>query len=245
MGTLVIDIETLPLDARVGMDLTCAPGWGPPATRLEMRSPPGNWKDPEKIAAFLVEESHRYAAAIAAELDDNREAALKEWRDSVFAFDGVRIALIGICDGYSAQVIDCEQAGERAGLEDLQSILAKHGDDPIWTFGSYDPRIIRSRLLAHGIHFEAWSTRRKPWERRVADLQARCAEILHGSQREIRGVSVDRVCRFLGIERAEQIRGGEILDAYVRGDWRRAVEHCESDVWDEWKILEALEEVER
>ena len=58
-STLFIDLETLPGDAFVGMSLECAPGWDPPLPQVEPRQVPRNYKDPEKIQAWRVDEMKR------------------------------------------------------------------------------------------------------------------------------------------------------------------------------------------
>lgn len=245
---ILIDIETLPIDARTGMSLDCAPGWVPPPTKVERKTPPSNWKDPEKIARWEADEDARFANAIAEELDANRGAALEEWRRSVFRFDGVRIATIGVSGASYAWVFEAEsEKDEQSMLKNFVYSIPDRGR--IITFGDYDARVIRARLLAHGLPLGPFSPWRggqevKPWDRRVVDLQRLTADVLNGAPNKITGISVDALCEFLGIERFDNpIDGSRVLDAYVDGRWDDIVAHCLADVRDEWAIWTRLMEV--
>ena len=238
----LIDIETLPRDATVGMDLTTAPGWSPSPTTQTRRTPPSNYKDPAKIAEWEEAEDRRYLAAIADEVDRDRESAIANWRDGVFRFADVRIACIGVSyGGFDQVVFDClDPEREADAIRGMLQSLPQTG--AIMTWGDYDARVIRARCLALGIRmgpFASWQ--RKPWDSRIVDVQREIAAILNGSQSNIRGISVDAICDFLGIERSKNpISGAGVLDAYVAGRGEDVIAHCLADVIDEWAVVDRV-----
>jgi len=237
---VLIDIETLPIDARVGMDLDIAPGWAPVPPRVERKSPPRNWKDEAKIQAKQRELDEDYQRAVEADLTNQRTEALEDWRRSVFRWDRARIGCIGVFAGGSASTVyDCEDIGERAALLRFMDELPPRGR--ILTWGDYDARILRSRLLHYGIEFGPLGVSAKPWDRRVVNLQRLFADVVEGNPSKIKGISVDAACDFLGIDRADNpIHGRDVLDRYVSGDWGDVIAHCRADVIDEWKVWDRL-----
>ena len=242
---ILIDIETVPAGAEVGMDLYTAPGWEPSPPRVERGRVPANWRDPQKIADREAEIEADYRAALAVDADRQREEAWEEWTRGSLRWQDVRIGCVGIryADGDS-EVIDAMalgEDGERRMLLDLLEAIPAHGR--ILTWGDYDARILRSRMLAHRIRWGALGISGKPWDRRVVDLQALLAEAVNGSPRDIRGVSVDAACDFLGLDRpGNPIKGSEVLECYITGRWDLVVRHCLADVEDEWRVWEALAE---
>ncbi len=203
---VLIDIETLPIDAYEGMDIAAHVASLPPP------EPPKRYKKPESIAKW------------------QRENAEAEWRKSVFRFDGVRVGCVGVISKHDALVMS---GPERDVLRDTLAAIPDRGRLLVW--GDYDARVLRARMLAHGIPFGPLSTAGKPWERRVTDLQGLIAEALNGYARNTKGISVDAVCSFLGVERSDNpIDGAGVLDAYVEGRWQDVIDHCRADVRDEW-----------
>lgn len=238
----LIDIETLPADAVVGMDLDNPPGWEPSPPRVERRTPPSNWRDPAKIAAWEEREEARYRAECEADAYAQQREAVENWRRSVFNWRRVRIGCIGLMRDGVPVVLDCEANGEADQLRSLLDLLPASG--PILTWGDYDARILRSRMMARRIGFGPLGVSGKPWTRRVVDLQRIFAEIVEGNPSRIKGISVDNACDFLGIERTENpISGAEVLDAYVGGRWGEVIAHCAADIRDEWEIAGVLAEL--
>ena len=150
-----IDLETLPADATVGMDLTRAPGWEPGELVVvppERRHVPSNYKKASSIIEWEQKEQIRLqqarggAEAKALEVqDEERAKALKHWRDGSTDGYRARIACISIAFGERpVQVIDCVE-DEEGGLRELGTWLhrgvewigpprfryvAHHGDVP-------------------------------------------------------------------------------------------------------------------
>lgn len=225
MPDILIDIETLPHDARPGMDVV-----GHVAT-LPPPEAPSRYTKPESIKAW----------------QDDPVNQIEAWERGVFDWRRVRVGCIGIYHGpgseggEAAEVIDCEAHGEREALIDFMEAIPARGY--IFTWGDYDARVLRSRLLFHGIPFGPIGVSGKPWDRRVVDLQAVFAEVVNGSPRSIKGISVDEACAFLGIGRATNpIKGSDVLECYLTGDWGKVIGHCRADVEDEWKVWDRLRE---
>ena len=241
MTDVILDIETVPYDAKPGMSLECAPGWEPSPATAQRRKCPGNFKNQNTIEAWEEKETVRHALAVSEELDTNRTKALKHWRDGSLDWRRVRIVCIGLHSEHGSALFECyEPEQERAALLRMLDWIPREGK--IVAFGSYDATKIRARLLAHRIHFGPFTTTAKPWERRVVDLQAIAAEVLNGNARQITGISVDALCEFLGIDRpANPISGAEVLDAYVDGRSAEIGAHCVADVRDEFELWQRFE----
>lgn len=223
---ILIDIETLPADARKGMDLAAH------AATLTLPPAPSRYKKPESIAAWQNDPANQ----------------IEHYRSAVFRWPDVRIGCIGVAtangNGGAADyhVIDCADPDEEwRGLMELVEMIPARGR--IFTWGDYDPRILRSRMLYHGMRLGAFGIDAKPWERRLDDLQRVFAELVEGSPSKIRGISVDAACEFLGIQRVDNpIPGSAVLDRYIEGDWSAVINHCYADIRDEWAVLTRLRE---
>lgn len=217
MSETLIDIETLPIDAAAGMDIAAHVATLPPPPA------PSKYSKPESIKAWQDDPK-------------NRE---EHWRRSVFDWQSVRIGCVGIMRDGIPLVLDFEDG---ATIADVMEHLPKSG--PIYTWGTYDARVIRVACMRAGIPFGPFGVTAKPWDRRVVDLQAVVAEVVTASPRTITGISVDAVCDFFGIERHHNpIRGAGVLDAYIEGRWSDALAHCAADIRDEWAILHRLKAV--
>jgi len=235
MGTLIVDLETLPIDAAPG----CVPPT-PPHTPPPRRTCPANY-GPDAATAWERKEDERHAAEVAQSGEIARRTAYDAWADGSLTWDRSRIGCVGLYHEQIGPVIyDCEEMGEVAALEGLGYDLEAAGE--VWAFGMFDARILRARYLAHHLPIpRPLRIGAKPWDRRWHDLQAVAAECLTGRASEIRGISVDAICRHLGIVRAPSpVDGAGVLDAYLSGRWGEVIEHCRADVVDEWAILGRL-----
>lgn len=223
MTDYLIDIETVPGDAYPGMNLE------EHVARLPPPPAPARLSKPESIAAWQADPVNR----------------IEHYRSGVFRWAEVRIVCIGIASRDGARVLRCfDREDEAEVLGALPEILGSAGKSgAIWTWGDYDPRVIRTRLLDHRLPFGPFSLRGKPWDRRVSDLQALFAEAVTGSPRSITGISVNAACDFLGIDRSDNpISGADVLDRYIAEDYDSIADHCLADVRHEWAVLERLVE---
>lgn len=244
MTDCLIDLETLPAGAAPGLDLANGPpGWTGPVDRpVERKRRPANITRAETIAAWEAEEDTRHAWAVANDADVQRAEAVAHWRGGSLRWADVRIGCIGWTDGEAVEVFDATQLGEAEALRAMFRRIPPRGQ--VWSFGAYDARVIRARCLALGVPWGPFSVAAKPWDRRAADLMALAAEVLEGNPKSITGISVDALAAFLRIERPPQIRGAEVLDAYLGGRWGEVLHHCRDDVRVEWAILQALRAAE-
>lgn len=256
----IVDIETLPGDAVVGMDLTQAPGWVPTPIDLppiERRTVPSSWKDEAKKAAWEVKEKARFDAEaekqtgkIATLEADQKAKALKDWRaHSLDPMKG-RIGLITLAMGeHSVHVIDCAE-DERAGLVELGEFIMDHqagmnGRRIQWVahngFG-FDFPYVQLRALAHGsTKLASRFHQEKQWDNHLVDTLKWWPQM--GGWGKPKG-NLDAICAHLGIERLDNpIGGAKVLDAYVEGRWPDVVKHGVADVRDLREVFRVLLEV--
>lgn len=241
---VLIDIETIPQGATLGMDLSeetgTAPGWAPTPPDVAPPRYDKRFTDPEKVAADKRKKDKSYQSAVESDLRRQRLDALHDFRRGSLRWADVRIVAIGITDGERGRVF--ASGDESRDLADLIEAIPASGR--VITFGDYDARMIRSRMLYYGIPFGPFSTGAKPWERRIVDLQRIAAEVLEGYPSKIKGISVDALCEHLRIWRADNpISGREVLDAWVGGRLEDIVAHCHADIRDEWQIWSILRDL--
>lgn len=245
-----IDLETLPSDATVGMDLTKAPGWEPEPVSAERKSPPKNWKDPKKIIEWEAKEQDRYLAAVEEAKVKQQADALSKWRKGSLSGLHGRIACISLAFGEEeVEVIDCAE-DEKAGLVALAervalqrsalnirqiTFVAQNGLD-------FDFPLIQIRALKYGsTKLAALFHQEKPWDGVLEDPSKWWPKMGYRDFCPKLGV----ICEHLGIDHDEDnpISGAEVLDAYVRGDWDQVIAHAKADVRDLrsiYKILKAV-----
>ncbi len=255
-----IDLETLPGDATVGMDLTQAPGWEAPPLVVEepkRRTVPASYKKDTAIQSWLLKEQSRMREALVdarvKALDaqgEEKAKALKRWRDGSLDGYRARIACIAIAFGEQpVQVIDCAEA-EEAGLRELERRTYHLGPNPvrIWVAHNgegFDFPMIQIRALKYGglRYLAARLHQEKPWDGRLVDT-LRWWPTMGGWGDRFKGTKLDDICRHLGIERTDNpIDGSQVLDAYVREDWPDVIAHAHADVRDLREVYRVLAEV--
>ena len=241
-STMIIDLETLPGDAVVGMDLTCAPGWAPPMPEVEVRACPTNYKDKQLIATWEAKEELRQVAATHKELEAQRVKDLKHWRDGSMRYADMRIACIGYAFGEEEPAtIDCAE-DEQAGLKELSALISDRLPRRIvahngagFDFPAVQIRAMRWRgfWLAGRFHQE------KPWDKKVVDTF-----LWWPGGKWDKGRSLDACAELLGISReGNPIGGAQVLDAYVDGRWCDVADHCLDDIAVLREVYRALREV--
>jgi DNA polymerase elongation subunit (family B) len=190
---------------------------------------PGNYKKPEAIEAFITEAR----AALDAEFEDKVEAAV-----SKTVFDGGlgQIVCIGwaIEDGapMSHHVQDLSFSSERdmlaAWFKSLQSAHSgNHGLRPCLighNSNEFDLPFIWKRAMIHGIKPPHWFPRDpKPWSDTTFDTMTAWA----GARGRI---SMDRLCKLLGIPGKGDFSGADVWPAIERGEFERVAAYCRDDV---------------
>lgn len=246
MSTLLLDIETVPATATVGMDLGAPPGWTPapfePPPLPERGKRGKHITRPETIAKWEAEEDARHAAALAAHADTieaaraahveaDRAAAEKWYRaQSLDPLHG-RVLCLGyaigdedpaVIEGDEVDILD-EYARLLAFCRPRRFVAHNgHG---------FDFPFLRLRALKHGRHdVSAAMHQDKPWDERLIDTAQRWPTTGYRG-RQSSSAKLDDIAAFLGIARPDNpFDGSRVLDAYVAGQGALATVHCLDDI---------------
>lgn len=240
-STMFIDLETLPGDATVGMDLSQAPGWEAPELTVEARKVPRNYKDADKIAAWRADEMKRQAGKLAELIEEQREKDLEHWKRGAIRFADARIACTGYAFGEEdPATIDAAEV-EGAGLRELADLIEERQPTRIVAHNGhgFDFPMVQIRAMRHhGLRLAAAFHQEKPWENRLVDTLAWWPGKFN------KGGSLDACADLLGISReANPISGAQVLDAYVAGRWGDVVGHCLDDINVLREVYRVLREV--
>ncbi len=207
---IYLDIETIQQDPY--------PWMIKPASALKA---PKNYKDPEKIAAWVQE------------MADAQNTDLRE-RSSLEPILGGIVAVVGVAvdEAEPKALVNAsgDEEGERRLLTTLQAGLARYPDHPIVSWnGAFDWSYLAKRAMRHGL----WDLARrlhvaKPWGDR---LHVDPGIAWQGSQRDALW-RLPAVAQYLGIETIDDIDGSQVTAQWAAGDEGRArvVAHCLSDV---------------
>jgi DNA polymerase elongation subunit (family B) len=184
---------------------------------------PANYKDPEKIAAYIA---------------DKEAAYLQEQRDksSLEPLLGGTVCCVAIAvDLGPAKALLAptgDETGERVLLEQLERGLQRYPEHVMVTWGGahYDWPFLAKRAVRHGLYSLA---RRcyveKPWgNRRHVDL----FRVWQGPDNRAIGRLVD-VARYLGVELdpADEISGAQVTETWHGADGpQRVARHAIADV---------------
>lgn len=228
---LYIDIETIPTqDEKTIEGLVNSV----PAPALETSfTPPANYKDPDKIAAWLE------AKAESAETD--YQAALVKYRLEVDA----KIHKTGLdggvghvcCIGWAlrmrpanALIIDHvkdEADMMREVFATIEKERTRRGAFVIvgHNVAEFDIRFLWHRAFVLGVVMPPWFPRDpKPWAGDVTDTMTMWA----GSRDRI---SMDRLCGYLGLSgKGDGIDGSEVASRWLAGDYEKIAVYCADDV---------------
>ena len=193
---LYIDIETLP----------CVdPADAPPGKA------PSNYKDPEKIAAYIAE----HAA------EAHRATALDPYAGRILA---IGYAL----DDEDPQVLYGED--EQALLVGLETVIRRVDPHPYYLVGhnleGFDLRWLYLRAARYRLpHLQ----RRLPWHPYQRAYRIDTMLLAGGPSRE--RVSLARLARYFGLgSKAEGLDGSAVYDAYLAGEHARIQRYCAADV---------------
>lgn len=211
MTTITFDIETVPAQA--------------PWVREELLAAvkaPGTFKKPESIAQWLAE---------------NREAEAEDaWLKTSFDGGLGQIVCIGFAindDAPTSYIApDLSLAAERKLIEDFFCVLLDaygggHGLKPLLVghnHVAFDIPFIWKRAVVHGIKPPLWFPRNpKPWSEIVFDTMTQWV----GDRDR---VSMDRLCKILGIPGKDGMSGDKVWPAIQRGEFDRVASYCRDDV---------------
>ena len=210
MTYLYLDIETIPSQN--------------PAVHAmiaESIAPPGNISKAETIAAWEA---------------DKKPALVKE-AIAKTSFDGAMGHVCCIGFAWGRQMPDCsytttaEPAHEKTIMLDFFSSapddVTKGLDMPIIVghyVSEFDIRFIWQRAIVLGLRVPSWFPRDpRPWSGMVFDTMTAFA----GARNRI---SLDALCRALGIKGKDDIDGSMIADMWARGEQKAIAQYCRDDV---------------
>lgn len=208
MTIITLDIETLP-----SFD---------PAIKEQIRTnikPPAQHKKPESIMEWLLENGDRVAE--------------EEYRKT--SFDGAlgHVCVIGCAVGDEEPWSFCieNQEDETRMLRDfftwIDSVCKENRNLKPTFIGhnlvNFDLNFIKKRAIVLGVKPSIYIPfNAKPWDEHIFDTML---------QWDIRNsISLDKLCRALGIKGKDGIDGSMVYDMFLAGQIDRLVEYCKHDV---------------
>jgi 3'-5' exonuclease len=224
---IVFDVETIPTqdvaliahlraeaDAQLGLD-------------LEAVRAPGNYRDAEKIIAYVTDARSKLIEAHESSI---QQAYLKTALDGGLG----QIVCFGLaCDDEPARVImvdDLSPASEAQALRRFFDVLADSAD----RYGaklighnsnSFDLPYIWKRAIVHNVQPPTWfPLDPKPWDKeRTFDTMTAWAGA--------RGyITLARLGRILGVSSSDDVAGAGVWSLVQAGDFAKVASHCLSDV---------------
>jgi hypothetical protein len=235
MSKIPLDIETIPGQAAAVLEALRADA---EAEKAECRAP-GNYKDPEKIAANIAEQ---HAAIDAAVMD--------KWRKTSFdgAFGQIAVVSFAIDGGEPVKVYrdDWQAPGaEAALLEELRDAmhdrLNPKTELAVQIIGhhvsGFDLRFLVQRSIILGVRPHPVLMRAaacKPWETdRVFDTMVQWAGV--GNK-----ISLDKLCKALGLPGKGDIDGSKVWDYVQSGRIAEVADYCADDVRKVWAVYQRM-----
>lgn len=224
MIPLPLDIETLPgqqPSVRAELEEQAA-------AEKEAVKAPANYKDEEKIKAFLADKH--------AEIDAEVET---KWRKTTFDGAWGEVCIIGFArDDGEILVGDSKEHGGEGHLlawffDTLHELFKESERRTVQVVGhnvaDFDLKFLWQRSVIHGIQVPAWIPwKAKPWDERIFDTMTQWAGVRDR-------VSLDKLCRALGVatkgsEIGEEIDGSKVWDFWKAGKIPELRTYCAGDV---------------
>jgi hypothetical protein len=190
----VFDLETAPIDDA--------------AQYLESASAPANYKDPEKISAYIAEADRQALNKAALDVDLCRVVALG-WRDELSGKTDVRIA-----------------ANEDEERDMIAAFWKYMGTGTFIGYNvlDFDLPVLLRRSLYLGIEAPKIDLGKYRHDR-VIDLMQMLA-----FDGKLKYRSLGFYCRRLNIPSDDKTTGADIGEMVARGDWGAVEAHCRADV---------------
>jgi hypothetical protein len=178
------------------------------------RRVPKNMSKPETIDAWVADNKTRLW----------RETALRPLRGQVLC-----IAIAADDDDVISWYDPDPSTGSvLRSVEDYLTSLAPRlrAQQPTWCgwHVEFDVGYLRLHGARLGLRRLVTSLPVKPWD--SVDVRA----LLTGSRSHVRGYSLASVASFFGLEKGQGLHGGEVLDAWARGEHERIERYCCDDV---------------
>lgn len=180
-------------------------------------TPPGNLKKQESIDAWLAE---------------NRDSAAQEAMSKT-SFDGGRGHICTIAWAKNDSPIAVRHAktiaDERGVLTDFFADLDPYHSETLvgHNISGFDLGFLRKRAIVLGVTLPDranFPRDPKPWDKSILDTMGAWAG---GTNR----ISMDELCKVLGIAGKEGFDGSMVADAWAKGDHDTIMDYCRDDVW--------------
>jgi len=200
---LFTDIETLPTNDQSVIDALA-----------ETITAPGNYKKPESIAEWM---------------EQNKSAALKELVAKT-SFDGLygRIACLAFADDDEEICATLPTDSEGDAIQRFYDLVPDRGTMTMCghNIHGFDIQFLKHRSIILGIKPPLPIQRimkAKPWSEEIADTM-----LMWSDSREKR-VSLDKLCRALGIPGKGDFDGSMVADTWPT-DPQKVIDYCKDDV---------------
>jgi predicted PolB exonuclease-like 3'-5' exonuclease len=226
---LIFDIETVPAQDPEHIAAIKAEAEAARDEALACVKAPANYKDADKIAAYIEAEKAKVIAGFDAEV----QAAIAKT-----SFDGGLGQIVCIAwqidegQARSLQVEDLTAEAERALLVDWFAALrsahsGSHGTRPVLighNVVGFDIPFVWKRAIVRSVKPPLWFPRNpKPWAESVFDTMTAWA----GDRDRI---SMDKLCRILGIPGKGDISGADVWPMVQAGRLNEVAAYCRDDV---------------
>lgn len=225
---IFIDIETIPTQSEEHQAWIRSDLEAERDKALATVKAPSNYKDAGKIEEFVAQARQQIL--------DQHEAQVKAAIDKT-GLDGSLGQIVCVSwatdrsDCHALYVKDLSLQSEAALLEVLWSDLAElhqtSGRRPVLighNHVAFDIPFLWQRSIVHGLKPPFWFPRNpKPWSESVADTM-----LLWAGDRN--RISMDRLCRVLGLPGKGEFGGADVWPAVKDGRLKEVVEYCRADV---------------
>lgn len=235
MNKIPLDIETIPGQAAAVLEALRADA---EAEKAECRAP-GNYKDPEKIAANIAEQHAAIDAAV-----------MEKWRKTSFdgAYGQIAVVSFAIDGGEPVKVYrdDWQAPGAETGLlEELRDTMHERLNPKTelaaqiigHNVSAFDLRFLVQRSIILGVKPHPVLARAaacKPWETdRVFDTMVQWAGV--GNR-----ISLDKLCKALGLPGKGEIDGSKVWDYVQAGRIAEVADYCADDVRKVWAVYQRM-----
>lgn len=191
------DIETIPTQDPNAADRLA-----------EKITAPSNYKDEEKIAAYIQEKA--------------QEAVGKTSFDG---FEGHACAIAWDCGDDDRVVSVRDIADERDAIAEFFDALNGYHSQTLvgHNIAGFDIPFLTRRALVLGVRLpQQWPRNIKPWSDKVHDTM-----VMAGGREY---VSLDTMCRALGIPGKDGFDGSQVAAAWAAGEHDKIAEYCADDV---------------
>lgn len=226
---LHLDIETVPAVDPELIAIVADPLKDELTEAMERIKAPANYKDPEKIAAYISEAEIN----LLADYQARRDLAIAK-----MSFDGAfaRVCCIGIGvddadpDMFFGNVdtITSEIALLNAAFMRIETAIESQRTRPVvigHNVRDFDMRILWQRAVVLGIRPPHLPFGAKPWDEGVRDTMT----MWNPDPRQ--RISLDKLCRILGVPSPKDgMSGADVWPAYQAGKYEEIARYCRGDV---------------